>query len=130
MREPPVGLSYEAIRESLHARYGLPVAELSFLPLGHDSSAWVYRVRTADGIPYFLKVRRRVIDEPSLLVPRLLLDQGVAQAIAPLPTTTQTLWTEVDGCALILYPFVAGTSGMDHGMAPSQWIEYGDESVD
>jgi hypothetical protein len=51
----------------------------------------VYRVRTADGIPYFLKVRQRVINEPSLLVPRLLLDQGVAQVIAPLPTTTQTL---------------------------------------
>jgi spectinomycin phosphotransferase len=125
MREPPVDLSDETLRASLRSRYGLAVAELTFLPLGHDSSAWVYRVRTADGTPYFLKVRRGVTNPPSLLVPRYLRDQGIAPVIAPLPITAQTLWTEVDGYALILYPFVAGTTGMDHGMAPRQWIDYG-----
>jgi spectinomycin phosphotransferase len=125
MREPPVDLADEQLRASLHTRYGLAVTELTFLPLGHDSSAWVYRVRTTDGTSYFLKVRRRVVNEPRLLVPRYLHDQGVAQVIAPLPTTTQALWTAVDGYALILYPFVEGTSGKDQGMTRSQWIAYG-----
>jgi spectinomycin phosphotransferase len=125
MREPPVDLPDETLRTALAARYGLAVAELTFLPLGHDSSAWVYRVRTADGTPYFLKARRRVTNPSSLLVPRYLHDQGVGQVIAPLPTMTQTLWTEAEGYALIVYPFVAGTTGMDHGMAPRQWIDYG-----
>jgi spectinomycin phosphotransferase len=35
------------------------------------------------------------------------------------------LWTEGAGYALILYPFIAGTTGMAHGMAPTQWIAYG-----
>jgi spectinomycin phosphotransferase len=78
-----------------------------------------------DDTTYFLKVRRRVTNKPILFVPRYLHDQGLAQVIAPLRTNTQTLWTEVDGYALILYPFVAGTTGMDHGMALSQWIAYG-----
>src|SRR5436309_14623958 len=117
MREPPVDLSDDTLRASLGAQYGLAVADLRFLPLGHDSSAWVYRVRTADGTAYFLKVRQAVVNEPSLLVPRHLHDQGIRQVIAPLPTATQSLWAEVDGYALILYPFVAGSTGMDIGMA-------------
>lgn len=107
------------------SNYDLAVADLTFLPLGHDSSAWVYRVATTDGVPYFLKVRRRVTNPPSLLVPRSLHDQGIAQVIAPLPTKTQALWTEEEGYALILYPFITGTTGMEHGMTPRQWIAYG-----
>jgi spectinomycin phosphotransferase len=57
VREPPAELSDETLRACLRARYGLAVSELAFLPLGHDSSAWVYRVRTAEGGAYFLKVR-------------------------------------------------------------------------
>lgn len=126
MREPPVDLPDDALRASLIARYGLAVADLTFLPLGHDSSAWVYRVETADGGSYFLKARRQRLNAPGLLVPRYLNDQGIAHVIAPLFTISQTLWTEVDGYALILYPFVAGSTGMDGGMTPSQWIAYGD----
>src|SRR6266699_3667050 len=111
MREPPAALSNATLRASLSARYGLAVADCTLLPLGQDSSAWVYRVETADGVPYFLKVRRCVTNPPSLLVPRYLHDQGIAQVVAPLPTTTQTLWAEVEGYALILYPFVAGPTG-------------------
>src|SRR5205085_9283021 len=108
MREPPVNLSNDTLCVCLHTHYGLAVADLTFLPLGHDSSAWVYHVRTADDTPYFLKVRKAVTNPSSLLVPRYLHDHGVAQVIAPLPTATQTVWAEVDVYALILYPFIAG----------------------
>ena len=70
MREPPAALSNATLRASLSARYGLAVADCTLLPLGQDSSAWVYRVETADGVPYFLKVRRCVTNPPSLLVPQ------------------------------------------------------------
>ena len=125
MHEPPVDLPDDTLDAGLRTHYGLAVTAVTFLPLGQDSSAWVYRVRTADDASYFLKVRTSVTNAPSLLVPRYLHDHGVAQVIAPLPTTTGALWTQVEGYALILYPFIAGTTGMAHGMAPPQWIAYG-----
>jgi spectinomycin phosphotransferase len=125
VREPPADLSEETLRTCLRARYGLAVAELAFLPLGHDSAAWVYRVWAADGSSYFLKVRLRMANEAGLLVPRYLQDHGIARVIAPLPTLERALWTTADGYALILYPFVAGRTGKDQGMSEQQWVDYG-----
>src|SRR5919199_6134931 len=125
MHEPPVDLPDDTLDSGLRTHYGLAVTAVSFLPLGQDASAWVYRVRTADDASYFLKVRTSVTNVSSLLVPRYLHDHGVAQVVAPLRTTTGALWAEVAGYALILYPFIAGTTGMAHGMSEQQWIAYG-----
>lgn len=125
MLEPPADLPDETLRASLYAHYRLSAADLTFLPLGHDSSAWVYRAQTIDGAAYFLKVRASVVNEPGLLVPRYLHDHGIARVVAPLPTTSGTLWTTVAGYALIVYPFVAGRTGMQGGMSEQQWIDYG-----
>jgi spectinomycin phosphotransferase len=125
VHEPPVDLPDATLAAGLRTHYGLAVTAVIFLPLGQDTFAWVYRVRTADDNAYFLKVRTSVTNAPSLLVPRYLHDHGVAQVIAPRPTTTGALWTEVAGYAVILSPFIAGTTGMAQGMAPPQWIAYG-----
>lgn len=125
MRETPANLSNETLRDCVQARYGLEVSELAFLPLGHDSSAWVYRVRTVEDRTYFLKVRLSVANEAALLVPRYLHDRGVTRVVAPLPTIEQTLWTAAGDYAVILYPFVLGATGMDQGMSAQQWIDYG-----
>src|SRR5579872_7168608 len=125
MREPPVDLSDDTLGAALRTNYGLAVRAVTFLPLGHDSSAWVYRTQTEDGATYFLKVRNSVTNAPSLLVPRYLHEHGVTQVVAPLPTITGTLWAETPGYALILYPFIEGTTGMAQGMAEAQWVAYG-----
>ena len=125
MREPPLNLADETLRARLLAGYGLAAAEIVFLPLGHDASAWVYRVRTADDATYFLKARLGVPNEASLVVPRYLHDRGVARVVAPLPTVGRALWTQAGDYALILYPFVAGTTGMDSGMTDRQLRDYG-----
>jgi spectinomycin phosphotransferase len=125
MREPPSNLTDEMILAYLRDQYGLAVTNLAFLPLGHDSSAWVYRIQTDDGAPYFLKVRTSIANQPSLLVPRYLQDLGVANVVAPLPTLTHALWATTEDYALILYPFIAGVTGMEQGMLPQQWIDYG-----
>lgn len=127
MREPPMHLSDDAIRSGLQLHYGLEVTDLTFLPLGHDASAWVYRVQAQDETSYFLKVRLSLPNPTSLLVPRYLHDHGVTQVIAPLPTLAQHLWAMIEDASyvLILYPFIAGTTGMDHGMTDQQWITYG-----
>lgn len=125
MREPPAQLPAELLRSCLQERYGLAVAELTFLPLGSDAAAWVYRVRTSDAADYFLKVRAGAVNEAGLQVPRYLCDQGLRGVVAPLPARTGALWTTVAGAALILYPFIRGRAGMERGLSDRQWTAFG-----
>jgi spectinomycin phosphotransferase len=92
--EPPANLLDESLLPCLHAEYGLHVAELRFLPVGQNSSAWVYRVRATDDATYFLEVGESVTNPAGLLVPRFLRDEGIAPVVASLPTTTKGLWAE------------------------------------
>ncbi len=124
MREPP-DIPSEAILASVRMGYGIPATSLEFLPIGHDSSAWVYRARASDGTAYFLKVRRGTVYASGLIVPRYLHDRGVTQVIAPLPTTGGALWTGLDDVALILYPFIEGRTGTDAGLTEDQWVAFG-----
>src|SRR5687768_11079066 len=82
MLEKP-NLPDSQIIASLRAAYGIPAAEIEFLPLGNDSSAWVYRVTADKGANFFLKVKKGAIFEPSVLIPRYLNSQGIQQVVAP-----------------------------------------------
>lgn len=124
MLEPP-DLADAVIVEAVRAHYGIPVAAATFLPIGNDSSAWVYRVQATDGAAYFLKVRSGTVNEASLSVPRHLQDRGVAHVVAPLPTISRALWLKFDRFALALYPFIDGVTGMDGGMTERDWVRYG-----
>ncbi|MGH2601380.1 MAG: phosphotransferase enzyme family protein, partial [Dehalococcoidia bacterium] len=124
MLEPP-DLAEDVMLAAVGAGYGIPVTDLTFLPIGLDSSAWVYRAQAVDGAAYFLKVRRGIANPSSLLVPRFLRDHGVTQVVAPIPTSAHTLWVDVGEFALILYPFIEGTTGTDHGMSEQHWVAYG-----
>jgi spectinomycin phosphotransferase len=126
MREPPPHLTLEHLAAGLLAHYGLALAALTFLPLGHDALAWVYQARSIEGQNYFVKVRARPTNEAGLLVPRYLREQGIAQIVAPLPTLVGELWTRVERYTISLYPFVVGTSGMRAGgLSERQWHAYG-----
>ncbi|MDP9379177.1 MAG: aminoglycoside phosphotransferase family protein [Chloroflexota bacterium] len=124
MREPP-NVPDRTIIASIQASYGIGVVSLTFLPLGHDSSAWVYRAHAADGSTYFLKVRIGSIYKPGLVVPRYLHDRKAAHVIAPLPTTGGALWANLQDFAMILYPFIEGRTGMEVGLTEDQWVLFG-----
>ena len=119
-------LKDEKIIACLQESYGVTASRIEFLPLGNDSSAWVYRVETEKGKTYFLKVRKGTVDAPSVLVPRYLREQGIEQVVAVYPTKTLAPWQEVEDYVLLLYPFIEGKMGMEIGLTDSQWIEYGD----
>ena len=104
------------------------MTSVRFLPLGYDLNAAVYEVLTADGTPYFLKIRFGPVDEPGLLVPRALIDQGVPNILGPLRTRSSALWAPLDGATgygVMLYPFVPGENAMVVGMSDDQWREFG-----
>lgn len=125
MREPPALIAPESLLAALSTAYGLDVVQLRFLPLGHDSSAWVYSAESADGARRFVKLRAGQINEAALHVPHLLHARGVEQVVAPLPTRSGALSAAAGPFALTVYPFVDGATGMAAGLTEGQWGAYG-----
>jgi spectinomycin phosphotransferase len=115
----------EKIIIALNENFSIEVSDIGFLPIGNDSSAFSYRVEAKNGDSYFLKVRRKITNLAGLFVPRFLKDNGIEQVVAPLPTKMQELSVEMDGFALILYPFITGNEAMKVGLTDAQWIEFG-----
>lgn len=124
MREPPTDLPADALRDSLRRDYSLPIEQVEFLPLGHDSAAWVYRASTSDQ-PYFVKLRRAITNTAALAVPHFLRESGVDRVVAPLTTAAGQLSSSAADYAVVVYPFVSTVTGMSHGMTDEQWREYG-----
>lgn len=123
MREPP-SIGEECLHVCLQDQYSLIPALLEFLPLGHDYNAGVYRVVSVLGSAYLLKVTSRLLYEPSCLVPAYLRDQGITSIVAPVPTTSGALWTELGNWTVILYPWISGECSLT-GITDVQWKKVG-----
>src|SRR5260370_7997047 len=102
----PPALSDATISATLRTSYGLRIRHVSFLPLGADAYAAVYRVDAEDGTPYFLKLKRENFAEVAVAVSAFLHAQGIRQVMAPLPTVTHRLWASVHPFQLLIYPFL------------------------
>ncbi len=118
-------LPHERIIACLQGEYGIPVAQLTFLPLGADVNTAVYHVLTEDRRQLFLKLRSGDFDEVYVTLPRYLFDQGIAQIIPPLKTRAGQLWTELDSSNVILYPYIEGRNGYESLLSERQWAEFG-----
>lgn len=114
MLEKPA-LPDDAILTCLQTEFGVRADSLEFLPIGNDATAWAYRVRAAS-TDYFLKVKSGKLKEAALTVPRYLQDQGLCQVVAPLPSQSGLLHYPVESFSLILYPYIAGQTGMQAGL--------------
>jgi len=123
MREPP-RITEEDLRACLQDQYDLSPVTLTFLPLGHDYDAGMYRVASEQGTVYALKVTTRSLYEPRCLVPRYLNDQGIASVVAPIPTRSSALWTQLSDKTVIVYPWISGESSLT-GMTNEQWKQVG-----
>jgi spectinomycin phosphotransferase len=124
MLEPPADLATDFLRDCLRMDYGLEITEIEFLPLGRDSAAWVYRADTADAA-YFVKLRREIVNNAALVIPRYLSEHGQKNVVAPIGTLDGRMWTSAGRYAVVVYPFVSTQTGMRHGMTERQWREYG-----
>ena len=124
LERPP--LSDETIARCLQGHYGIFVGSISFLPIGYDATASVFRVAADDGTAYFLKTKSVPPAPASLAIPSFLRGSGVEQVVAPLLAADGMLTAPVgDGYTAILYPFVEGRMGAEGGLSPSQWSEFG-----
>jgi spectinomycin phosphotransferase len=121
----PPALSANTIIACVRERYALRIAQVTFLPLGADVNTAVYRVEAADGMPYFLKLRRGDFDEVAVAVPAFLRAQGIRQVMAPIATTKDQLWVSEHGFVWVLYPFVEGANACEAPLSPAQWVALG-----
>ena len=124
MLEKP-DISDQTLLARLRDEYRLPFAQVTFLPLGADANAAVYRAASEDGAPFFLKLTRRPLDEISVLLPRYLQASGSAAVIAPLETRAGQLFGSLPPYRMILYPYVEGRDGYQVGLTDRQWSEFG-----
>src|SRR5437588_2735032 len=123
MRKPP-SITEEQLRACLQDQYDLYPVTLEFLPRGLDYNAGVYRVVSEQGAAYLLKVTSRPLYEPPCLVPRYLNEQGITSVVAPIPTRSGALWTQLEEWTVIVYPFIDGDTSLT-GMTNEQWKEVG-----
>lgn len=123
MREPP-NIPVDDLYACLREHYGLAPTTITFLPLGKDYDAGTYRVESASGPPFFLKITSRPLDAASCLVPHYLRDLGISAIVAPVATRDGSLWTRLRSWLVLLYPFVAGQTGWAT-MTDAAWREAG-----
>jgi spectinomycin phosphotransferase len=117
-------ISVEQLEACLREQYGLHSVVVEFLPLGLDSNAGVYCVEARQGDRYLLKVKSGSLYAPGCLIPRHLHDQGITAVVAPIPTSSHTLWVPLADGNVILYPFLDGDTNWT-GMTSEQWLAVG-----
>ena len=121
----PPDVSAETIIACLREHFGLDIRQVTFLPIGADASAAVYRVEGEDGTSYFLKLKWGDFDEVGVTVPAFLHAQGIREVMAALPTMSQRLWASTHGFTWILYPYMEGRGGYEVALSDAQWVELG-----
>lgn len=121
----PPDLSHDTIIATLRDQYGLRAATATFLPLGADINAFVFRVDAQDGVAYFLKLRRGEFDEIAVDVPVALHEQGISQVMAPLATLARRWWANAHSFIWLLYPFFEGHNAYYTDLSDAQWIAFG-----
>ena len=87
MRHPP-DLPDGTVVAALRGGFGVETATLVPLPVGNDADSWSYRVETAAGPAWFLKVRAGPSPGRGAAVPALLQRRGVPNVLVPLATST------------------------------------------
>ena len=102
------------------------LVDLEFMPVGLDGQAWAYRIVTAEGRRYFLKLRRGQFTQAAVLLPGFLRAQGIGQVVAPIERPTGATGHQWGDYQLLLYPFHEGGSLWSRGLTDRQWVEYGE----
>ena len=95
----------------LKIHYGIEVDSLTFLSLGADPNASVYKVQTQGQKAYFIKLKRGHPHDIGVEIVELLENAGVQQIIPPIKTIHDKTTQHIDDFTLIVYPSCPSTNG-------------------
>lgn len=103
--------------------YNIEVMKLTFLPLGADVNASVYKA-TANEKSYFVKLKRgHHHNNPADILD--LLHRADIQVIPAVKTIDGQTIQRTPNFSLIVYPFVEGQDGFSRHLTDDQWQELG-----
>lgn len=118
-------LADQRIIDCLHADYGIEVTTLTFLPLGADANASVYKAETHNQLSYFVKLKRGHHHDISLTILELLQNTGIQQIIPPVKTIHGQPTQGIDDFTLMVYPFIDAENGFNRALSDEQWLTLG-----
>lgn len=118
-------LSDQLIIDYLYSEYGIDVAVLTFLPLGADMNASVYKAQTYNQTSYFVKIKRGHHHDIGIAIVELLQNAGVKETIPPVKTIFGQSTQYIEDFTLIVYPFVQGQNGFSRNLTDNQWFKLG-----
>ncbi len=118
-------ISDDLVISSLNTNYGIKVATLTFLPLGADMNASVYKAQAHDQTSYFVKLKRGHHHDISVVIVKLLQMMGIQQIIPPVKTIRGQSTQHIEDFTLIVYPFIEGQNGFNRNLTDNQWLDLG-----
>ncbi len=118
-------VSEQRIVDCLITNYGIEVSTLTFLPLGADMHASVYKAQAYDQSYYFVKLKRSHNPGISPLIIGLLQDAGIKQIIPIFKTIYGHPTQRIDDFTLTVSPFIEGQDGFSRSLTEDQWVTFG-----
>lgn len=118
-------LSEQPIIDCLKIYYGIEVATLTFLPLGADMDASVYKAQTYTQSSYFVKLKRGHHHDISTTIIELLYRSGIQQVIPIIKTIRGQTTQPIGEYTLTVFPFVDGQDGFNRDLTDDQWYTLG-----
>ena len=118
-------LPYQIIIKHLNTNYEIAVGTLTFLPIGANTNASIYKAQTFDHPPYFIKLKLGRYHDIGVEIVELLDRAGIPQIISPIKTIHEKSTQPIDDFNLIVYPFFEGQDGFSRSLTDGQWIELG-----
>lgn len=118
-------LPNQSIIRCLTSDYGIEVAALTFLPIGADINASVYKAEATDQSSYFVKLKQGHHHDISVVIVELLHKAGIQQIIPPVKTIHGQSTSRIGEFTLIVYPFIEGQDGFSRNLTDNQWIKLG-----
>jgi spectinomycin phosphotransferase len=115
----------EKIIDGLKEHFNIEAQEVTFLPIGHDQKAAVYRVAGWSGEVFFLKMIHGFFDDTGIRIVHFLSTQGIDAVIPPIPTSNHELAVQHEGYHWILLPFIDGRTGFESPLSEQQSIRFG-----
>lgn len=118
-------LSKQRIIDCLKINYGIEVATLTFLPLGADMQASIYKAQARDQLSYFVKLKHGHHHDISAIIIALLCNAGIQQIIPIVKTIRGQPTQRLDDFTLIISPFIEGQDGFSRDLTDDQWYALG-----